>query len=448
MVQHTDLCKRGYTLAGKDQKDKTGSKRIKVKNGTSSEKAKIGTSLEETKEEVRDDAISVIAAVKTLYKFITKYRAYVGMVFIAVILIAIGLFKYDKSRFDRLETQLHENSESVSSQIAALDAKIDGVDKRLNGRIDELDEKIDSIDEKLSKEIDDLSGEFYEVRGQLEGAQVISANSGFVKTAIYCVSNATNSSKIDKSMVLGKDDTWGDDIVASNVENKKLLLTYEVDGTDNLFYGSFNGYGHWDGRCLINTYKNGLLYALTDAIYNDGKIIGCQQIYATTVSGEVVWTASKTIVSDNKDVEVSKSFIREKEIPIDFSMSEATTGDLLNFSDVKQYFGRQVSYYSGLSEKGSPNDVSGNAFWIKFNEEGKIVVFQSGIFINGRLNDHDSNDGVKSWEIAWGDKYYYYEEFFSNGNHDKSSVGAPVTMDEIYNLVEDFEFDFTDKWIN
>lgn len=361
--------------------------------------------LENEKEKVKRDVFSFIASIKIICKFVIKYKTTLIAISAVFVVIVYVLYKLITSRFDQLDTLLQKNGESVSSQITALDSKLDSQIAALDTQITALDTQIEDLDTKWEIRFDDLSKEFYELKGEVNGIQAVPVAPGFVRAAISCVSNAEDSIEIDKSMVVRNDDNGENIIVASAVENKKLLLTYDVNGTNNLFYGSFNKYGHWDGRCLINTYKDKLLYALTDATYDDGKLIGCQRIYVSNVSGEKVWTISKTIVSDNKHVEVSKSFIREKEIPLNFSMDEATMANLLNVSDVKRYFGRQISYYSGFSEQGRPNDSSGNAFWIKFDEQGKITVFQNGIFSNGMLNDHNDKDGVTSWEIVWSNDY-------------------------------------------
>lgn len=431
MIQHVDLHGEEFVFMRRSKRKKTD------------EAISGGNGLAKNEKEFRSDAVSAVASVQTIYGLVVKYKNAIAVIFAVFLVFIGGLFWYNNHQFSELKKQIRQSNESVSSQIAALDSRITEVDNSLNARIDGLEARIDGLDAR----IDDLGGDFRELKGRVDGQSVMLANNEFVKTAIYCVSGAEDSVTINDDAVLAEDKVDGD-IIASKVRGEKLLLTYDAGGTTNLFYGAFNKYGHWDGQCLINTYRNGMLYAITDATYTDGKLIGCRQAYATTVSGEDVWTIALTIVSDNKNVEVSKSFTREKEIPLNFSMDKATIGDLVNINDVKHCLGWQVSYYSGFSKEGSPSDTSGNAFWIKFNEEGKIVVIQNGIFTNGRLNDHNSNDGIKSWEIAWGDKYYYYEEFFTDGNHDESSIGTVVTVDEINDLVKDFNFNFTDKWID
>lgn len=95
-----------------------------------------------------------------------------------------------------------------------------------------------------------------------------------------------------------------------------------------------------------------------------------------------------------------------------------------------------ISYYDGTTFDGLYNDVTGNAYLVKYNDEGFVKLFYRGKFTDGKFTgDHafevvlDENKDVN--------RYFIYSGSFTNGNRSDSRNSAIkyVTYDELKKIL-------------
>lgn len=239
------------------------------------------------------------------------------------------------------------------------------------------------------------------------------------------------------------------EISVEDLSDQKLLLTYESDGMRNVFYGQFSKTGHWDGECIINSYKDEQLDFMADAIYDDGELVRYKQVFRKKESDEPIWVISIRRYGSGSNPGESWEYERIQEIPQDFELATVDLSDIVYPAQfIKGLDTALVAYYKGDTSGGDYNDISGNAFLIHYLD-GKIRMFQKGKFINGKLEESDGDNGI-SWEIIWNgvNAYNYYRGNFSDGKKDDEEfTETNISINRIKELTLGISFDFTDLWM-
>lgn len=293
--------------------------------------------------------------------------------------------------------------------------------------------------------------------------EYLSQNSGLKLSLAEGVSIETE--KIDNNVYLVEPTWTGREIIAIDVVSNKayradelsyipLLIPYMEDGQEVYFYGQFNENNHWDGKCIINVYKNDKLTAIMDAVYDDGKRMEYKQVQADSKNGKDVW-----VISDRKDEDTYNSgetwIYSRKNVPSKkFTMESVEAEYIFDTEDFLTSMDMELmSYYNGNTSDGKYNDETGKAFLVIYADDGTILTLYQGCFKNGTLND----DTYNAWEIArnpktGADKYMYYRGKFKDGkadaeNDDKNIVTEnDLSLQRIFEIVNESEIKYQMNW--
>lgn len=244
---------------------------------------------------------------------------------------------------------------------------------------------------------------------------------------------------------------------AQQLSDIRLLLPYQSGDQEVYFYGSFNENGQWTGNCITNVYKNDKLTLITDAEYDNGKLLKCKQIFSYTLkSGQDVWAFSDRTQEDGFGSGVTWLYERipENEYTKNFTMDEATIDCIFTGDQFREMIDERVcAFYHGNISDGYFNDDTGNAYMAYFLENGKVRLLYSGNFKDGTFND---NTG-KSWYIVkekdtekeTDTGYMYAKGPFMDGDLQRSKVtekgSPPLSQEDINNYMAQREFDFPFK---
>lgn len=310
-----------------------------------------------------------------------------------------------------------------------VNARIDGQDKRIDDAIKIFLFEMGQLREDMRSNINQK----YDVQ---EARLGISASPYFVSKLSNVLDNFDIIEKINSISVYGDskdaiayDNETKEEIYADELVEQKFLIPYKSGSEDVYFYGQFNKNGHWDGHCVINTYKDGKLERILDADYRDGKLESSQQVfhYVTEYSKEKqdVWAISDRKVFYRSDGSVAYSsgetnlYKRNGDFLQSFDEQAPSENDILNVSrfqskmDLKLY-----AYYAGNTSNGRFNDDTGDAYLVYYYEEDmKVKTLYVGKFVDGTINDRTGN----AWWITEDEetsdgRYGYYKGKFANGD--------------------------------
>lgn len=340
-------------------------------------------------------------------------------------------FEKYKTELDDLE--IEENFDNINTYFKDIDEKFE----KANDNFEKIETRIRDIEK-------DVFNYIVLQASKQTALELNSINSTIVKENFTI---EKNNVPFLASSVVGKDFETNKNYRAENLRNKKLILTYiGDDGEDVIFCGQFNSKQHWDGKCSINVYKKDKLILITDAEYENGKILKYQQF---------INNGQTFIVSDRKNndsfntgetwsYKYDDKYIRKK-----INFSDISLKDILTVSELKMKIKTTpLTYYSGRTSYGSYNDTTGNAHYLKYSENGNIETLYVGNFENGNFDDATGN----AQEIVYDtfnnvNRYFYYKGVFVNGNRqEKVDVNNYVTQKQIDKILEGIEFSCELKW--
>ena len=205
-------------------------------------------------------------------------------------------------------------------------------------------------------------------------------------------------------------------VTIEDIESKPIICTYMEDGKEIYFKGQINSKYHWEGQCTINAYIGDNLADSMEAVYSDGNCLEYRQLHKE----DNLWWYSEKLGDANKKVIEKYSY--EKDYVKNFDKESVKDSDIVSPQDAVNYrAGNIKEYYSGSTQKGKYSDDSGNAFLIKYGDDGKINRFFCCKFKDGQPNDNSEN----GYSIVWDDTtkgYLYYKGRFKNG----SRVGKDI----------------------
>ncbi len=227
-----------------------------------------------------------------------------------------------------------------------------------------------------------------------------------------------------------------------------LLVTYNDNGKDILFYGQYNINNHWEGRCIFNIYENGELDRILDAEYNDGVIDSFEIILQNeSVAGYDVWSISKRKNEGKYNSGETWTYFKTADYPINFDINNPEVKDVIfsdNFENSIKSFSVLEGYYSGNTENGKYNDNTGNSYMVKYDRDGFIRTLYIGNFKDGNFED---NTG-KAEEIVYDgsvNRYFHYVGTFTVGNRDGDNLKY-ITQREINEIIEPYNINCELKW--
>lgn len=236
------------------------------------------------------------------------------------------------------------------------------------------------------------------------------------------------------------DPETGDKLSMSDLVGKTILTSYEDAGSQIIFEGQYNKNLHWDGKCLINVYKNDELQLITEAVYDDGRLTSYDQAFPDTASdGTDIWVYTERYYSDNLSIGDTFRYFRDINCTKDFALADIEVSDILTLRGFKEnYCKRLEGFYHGNVSNGMYNDETGNAYFVKYDKDGNILTFYVGRFKNGMFNDMTGT----AWYITDNEstEYMYYRGNFRDGKKasDKGYVFKNnLRIDDITELVNE-----------
>lgn len=238
-------------------------------------------------------------------------------------------------------------------------------------------------------------------------------------------------------------DSDGNKYIAKDLVNQPLLLTYEEDNKVVYFYGQYNENYNWDGYCITNVYNsNGTLYGICESNFEDGKRVDYKTVLSVD-SGK--WDYYERNCDGNSNNGISISYAFEYDKVANFTTTNVRVSDILDAEKFLQSQNKvMLQYYSGATSNGKYNDTTGNAYHVKYDEDGTVKTLYVGHFKNGTYNDTTGN----AWDIAYSEDLEYYvcnTGSFKNGNAVTKSK-TQFTQEEINEKISEYEFDCKLKW--
>lgn len=254
------------------------------------------------------------------------------------------------------------------------------------------------------------------------------------------------SAEASPSLIVGIDDA-GNEYIAEDLINEVVLLTY-TEGTQEVYFlGQFNDSYQWDGNCIINVYnRDNSLCIITDANYDDGKLIEYKQIFPNDNKNEWIYAERKCTEQENEGETFVYSWKYGQEKI--FSSNNVKVEDIYSAENFYEKMnGTLLSYYNGNTSNGKYNDSTGNAYLINYTSDGIIKTLYTGSFKDGKFNDFTGN----AWEIVFDssnniNKYFYYKGAFKNGNRISDEGIEYITQEQIDEIINGMVFGSELNW--
>lgn len=328
--------------------------------------------------------------------------------------------------------------------------------REIKSQIVELNNDVSHIGDRIDNEINDRANADSDIKNQIL-AMALSPMLRPTNTCSKAITQKYNDwespYKSDKgqltpvTLVAYNKDT-NEQYSAMQLADQKLLLPYMSGEQEVYFYGQFSESGQWDGNCITNVYKNDKLSLITDAVYDNGRLLQYKQIFSYTLrSGQEVWAFADRTQEDGFSSGVTWLYERtaDNDYTKDFTFNSVTADRIYTAEQFKEKISEHLyAFYHGNISNGYFNDTTGTAYMVFFFNDGKVRLLYSGNFKNGLFNDSTGN----AWYIVKdiNTDYMYAKGSFQNGDIVPSRVSEkgppPLGLEEIENYMSQREFDF------
>lgn len=187
--------------------------------------------------------------------------------------------------------------DNIEKNVDALNSRINTVESNFNQKIDEtksdIRDDIEGVGDDITR-LENLILPFLHLKPSAEVQQQITYAYGEVNRV-----EQSGGLILTSASVVAYND-HGAEFTANQLSDIKLLLPYHEGKQNVFFYGQFDEENRWDGDCLVNIYENGTLKLITDAVYENGKLLNFKQAFPdTTTGGQAVWTFSERTAQDD-----------------------------------------------------------------------------------------------------------------------------------------------------
>lgn len=334
---------------------------------------------------------------------------------------------------------MHGNVSKLEQQVSDL---ADNVGKTQES-VDKVRDDITSVKEtnsSLMAKVEALEGNFSEVF-----TISIKQNDLPIVESSYELENPT----WDAEDIIASDLVSGEEYSAGFLAGKKLLVPYTNNGQEVVFFGQYNENYHWDKDCIINVYANDELILIMDAEYDDGELVTYQQVLAETLqTRQNVWVVTEREHRADLNYGETWNYDRTEDYAKQFELDQVQMQDVVSAEDFIAEIDTPVdSYYRGNTSNGIYNDNTGEAYLVRYNEDGTVKVLYKGCFTDGKFDD---NTG-EAWELVFDssngiNKYFYYKGIFRKGNRANSKKIDYVTREQIEQITEGMEFSCDMEW--
>lgn len=249
------------------------------------------------------------------------------------------------------------------------------------------------------------------------------------------------------------DPNSGTTFTAEELSGQKLLFPYFEDGQEVYFYGQIDQTGCWDGECIVNIYEDKNLVLITEAVYKHGKLLRCKQAFPyTTLSTSYphdVWAISKRTVDENFNSGETYYYFRSSSFLQTFEFDEVNDEDIISVVDFEKTITTDLEgYYYGHTSDSRYNDKTGDAYMVKYFEDGTIRTLYVGNFEDGFPHDNTGN----AWMIGKNSteqEYSYYKGIVKKGSPTEEGPEhwrEELTLDEIETIIAGTSFNVELRW--
>ncbi len=251
--------------------------------------------------------------------------------------------------------------------------------------------------------------------------------------------NQNNKIEMDENTILAINAISGEEYSTVQLANQKILLPYIEEETEVYFYGKINEEMHWDGECLINAYdSHDELSIIMEAQYDDGELKEYKQVIPYTAqNGTDVWVVSERKHEGDINIGESRNYIRQEIYKKDFDINTVVSNDMLTVDEIISSDLQLEAYYYGNTSNGFYNDDTGNAYLVKYAQDGTVMTLYKGRFKDGQFHDNTGN----AWYIVRSKDtdYMYFKGVFEYGSpiKDGNSVFEnPLSKEQIEGILE------------
>jgi len=301
--------------------------------------------------------------------------------------------------------------DTLSKSIEEIRTDISDQSVFIGKRIDSVDERINSIQEQV-----------YVMAGASPELVGLSMSETYQQSVDNCVATldsfVLSNASVQYTSVVAYN-AEGNELTVEDVAQKKLLIPYKENGKECFFYGQLDKHGNWDGECLINIYKDQKLDLITEAVYDSGDLLSFKQAFPNKTArqdGRDVWFFSRRTMKENFSTGETWDYIRNGDYAQTFTYDSVTVEDILSIDDLQlRVAGWLEGYYNGNTSNGAFNDNSGEAYMVKYFEDGTVRTLYTGKFENGNPEDSTNN----AWLIGKNNtasQYFYYNGPVKNGH--------------------------------
>ncbi len=337
---------------------------------------------------------------------------------------------------------------SYANGFMALPKRVDAIEERMNkiddrldkidGRIDKLDDKLDSIDSRVSV----LEGKVETLEKAMElfidnSSIYIGEGSSIIQSGITTASLSVKDNDIIAVSTSGKEYT------AKELQNQRIITTYNQDGQEIIFCGQYNEKYHWTGSCIINAYKNGILTYAEVATYDDGKRTFNEQLFAS--DDNKTWIYVRRIQDGDINSGDTWKYEKKKDIEKTVNYNNPNERDLIIPGIFTNTLPDYISHYHGDTSESLYNDTSGEAYLLIYDDRGYIKTLYSGRFKDGQFDD----DTGEAWYITRNKntEYMYYKGTFKAGQpgNDKDKEN-PLSMETFEKVTGHFTCTDEMRW--
>lgn len=322
------------------------------------------------------------------------------------------------------------------------------------GRLNSIDQRLNSIDGNYTALNSNTWAKNKEqskekLTSETEETEILLASTTFSvsmmspKPSEEDKNDIADISDIEDDIVIGTNRESNKDETKKDIENKPFIIHYEENGEDVFFFGKYNENSQWDGKCIINRYKNSNLTSIMEAEYSKGELKRYQHVFrGTNFSDEEIWYVSNREVEGNKNSGNTTTYYFYGDCKKDFDINTLEEEDMLSVDKfIKTIPSNMEGYYSGYTSDGSYNDDSGDAYLVKYKHNGTVRRLYKGKIENGVEND----DTGEAWTLSWGiaeDGYHYHKGVFEEGDEKNTTDDwkNPVDQDFINSVVNPDDF--------
>ena len=364
-----------------------------------------------------------------------KYRDGIAKILLVIFTACFttAVQHFYNNRFVAHDTQILVSD--ITNRLDLIDSD-DGKIAKLKAELKEEDRQLKKELTKTIKELKkDLKDDYRQIKSDIRntinlikckptsiGRQTIPLQT----TSMEVKTNAATKSAKEK--IIATDSLTGEKIKTKDVVNKLVLMPYVENGQEVFFLGHFNANYHWDGNCIVNVYNNNRLILITEAVYDDGKLISYKQVLEYGNNSDAVWIISNRKRCGNENKGISSSFYKEEDKKKKFTLKNVKIEDIISVSQFKKSLNTaQKGFYYGKTSNGDYNDNTGRAYLVKYNENGKVCLFYCGRFKDGQPHDHTG----QAWDIVLGENGKYV---FRQAKHTNGDIDYPTITKRDYNM--------------